>query len=131
MDHTIRRPNPARWVAYAFGAGLPAAHRAWVLHDVTTRTWQLRHFARTAVQLTPFAVALYTLIPGQPWVRAAAVLGGLLLGFFYSAAYMYETAEHRAVKAGYPRGTAAATRAAEHADESRESAERYAQRWRA
>ncbi len=130
IDSRVRRPNPARWLLYAYGAGLPAVHREWVLHDVTTRTWQLRHVARTTVQLAPFAIALYLLIPGAPLVRAAAVLAGLLLGYFYSTAYMYETAEHRVLKAGYPRGTAAATRAAEHADEDREREKRYEQRWR-
>jgi hypothetical protein len=130
IDGRFRRPNPARWLAYAFGAGLPAVHREWVLHDVTTRTWQLRHLARTTVQLAPFAIALYLLIPGEPWVRAMAVLAGLLLGYFYSAAYMYETAEHRVLKAGYPRGTAATTRAAAHADEDLEREKRYEQRWR-
>jgi Family of unknown function (DUF5313) len=130
IEGGVRRPNPARWVAYAFGAGLPAAHREWVLHDTTARTWQLRHLARTAVQLAPFAIALYVFIPGEPWVRGMSVLAGLALGFFYSAAYMYETVEHRAVKAGYPRGTAAATRAAAHADENRERAERYERQWR-
>ena len=58
------------------------------------------------------------------------MLAGLLLGFFYSAAYMYETAEHRVIKAGYPRGTAATTRAAQHVDEDRDRAERYARQWR-
>jgi hypothetical protein len=126
----IRRPNPARWLAYAFGAGLPARNREWVLHDSTARTWVLRHFLRTTVQLAPFAIALYVLIPGAPWVRGCAVLAGLILGYFYSAAYLYETVEHRVMKAGYPRGTAAATRAAAHPDEERERQARYEQRWR-
>ncbi|MDT7616598.1 MAG: hypothetical protein QOF00_4045, partial [Pseudonocardiales bacterium] len=65
-----------------------------------------------------------------PWVRGCAVLAGLILGYFYSAAYLYETVEHRVMKAGYPRGTAAATRAAAHPDEERERQARYEQRWR-
>ncbi|NMI01348.1 DUF5313 family protein [Pseudonocardia acidicola] len=124
------RPGPIRWLAYAFGAGLPAKNRTWVLHDVTTRTWRLRHLARTAVQLTPIAVLLYVLIPGPAWVRGGAVLAGLLLGFFYSVAYMYETAEHRAVKAGYPQGAAAGVRDEAHAGEREEAQRRYAERWR-
>ena len=59
-----RRPGPLRWVLYAFGRGLPAEYREWVLHDLTTRTWVLRHLLRTALQLLPFAVLLYVLIPG-------------------------------------------------------------------
>ena len=129
MDERIR-PNPVRWVLYAFGAGLPARHWTWVLHDVTARTWQLRHLARTTVQLLPIAVALYVLIPGPSWVRGMAVLAGALLGYFYSAVYMQEAAEHRVMKAGYPVGTAEASRAAAHEDETAAARERYDDRWR-
>ena len=126
----VRAPNPGRWVLYAFGAGLPARHRDWVLHDVSTRTWQLRHFVRTTVQLAPIAVLLYAFIPGPAWVRAMAVLAGLILGFFYSLAYMYESAEHRVAKAGFPVGTAATARA--YADREKNAAQqhRYEERWR-
>lgn len=130
MADVVVRPSPIRWLPYAFGAGLPARHRAWVLHDVTVPTWRLRHFARATVQLAPIAVLLYAFIPGEPWVRAMAVVGGLLIGCFYSFAYMDESAEHRAVKAGYPRGTVVAGREAGHTDERRAAEERYAQRWR-
>ena len=124
-----RRPGPLRWLLYALGFGLPARYREWVLHDVTTRTWVLRHLLRTAVQLAPVALLLYVLMPGSPVTRGGAVLGGLLLGFFYSVAYMYETAENRAMKAGHPRGTAREIRdrrtSAVREDEARRYAERY------
>lgn len=125
-----RRPGPVRWVLYAFGRGLPPEYREWVLHDVTTRTWALRHVLRATVQLLPFAVLLYLLIPGPAWVRGFAVLAGLLLGYFYSMAYIYETTEHRVVKAGYPRGTAATVRGRSHAAEHEDEERRYAERWR-
>lgn len=70
------------------------------------------------------------LIPGEPWVRGCALLAGAILGFFYSSAYMHQTAELHVQKAGYPRGTAEATRAAAHPERERERRERYAQRWR-
>ncbi|TCK26873.1 DUF5313 family protein [Pseudonocardia endophytica] len=129
MDERIR-PNPARWVLYVFGAGLPTRHRTWVLHDVTARTWQLRHLARTTVQLLPIGILLFLFIPSPPYVRALAVLAGALLGYFYSAAYMTESAEHRVMKAGYPVGTAAAVREAAHEDANAAARERYEQRWR-
>jgi hypothetical protein len=120
-----------RWVLYAFGRGLPAEHREWVLHDVTTRTWVLRHLLRSTVQLLPFAVLLYVLLPGPAWIRALAVLGGLILGFFYSFAYMYETAESRVMKAGYARGTAREVRDQRGGGRLREEQERrYAERYR-
>jgi hypothetical protein len=125
-----RRPGPGRWLLYAFGAGLPAEYKDWVLHDVTTRTWQIRHLARSAIQLAPIAVLLFVFIPSAPWVRFAAVCAGLLLGFFYSVAYMYETAEHRAVKAGWPVGTAAAVRDEPKAGAREDAERRYAERWR-
>ena len=125
----MERPGPLRWLLYALGFRLPAQHREWVLHDVTTRTWVLRHLVRTAVQLAPVAVLLYLLMPGSPAVRGGAVLGGLMLGFFYSVAFMYETAENRAMKAGYPRGTAREIRdrrtSTVRDDEARKYAERY------
>jgi hypothetical protein len=126
-----RRPGLLNWVLYAFGRGLPAQHREWVLHDVTTRTWVLRHLLRTTVQLLPFAVLLSVLLPGPAWIRALAVFGGLILGFFYSVAYMYETTENRVMKAGYPRGTAREIRDQRGGGRLREEQERrYAERYR-
>lgn len=129
MDERIR-PNPVRWVLYAFGAGLPARHREWVLHDVTVRTWQLRHVARTTVQLLPIGILLYAFIPGPSSVRGMAVLAGALLGYFYSIAYMQESAEHRVMKAGYPVGRALAVREAADEDERAAARARYEDRWR-
>ncbi len=108
----MHRPNPLRWIGYAYGASLPARNREWVLYDVTTRTWWLRHLLRNAVQLAPLLVLLYAVVPGPPWVRLMGTLAGALIGVFYSAAYMTEASETRVIKAGYPAGAAAATRAA-------------------
>jgi hypothetical protein len=63
------------------GGGLPALvvlrpgrsaagrHREWVLHDLTCRSWWLRHLARSLVQLVPVVAVLVLLIPGPFWVR--------------------------------------------------------------
>ncbi|WP_308282744.1 DUF5313 family protein [Pseudonocardia nigra] len=130
VGDTRRRPGPVRWVLYAFGNSLPSRYHEWVLYDVTVRTWALRHLVRTTVQLLPIAVLLYVLIPGPAWVRGCAVLAGLSLGYFYSVAYMYETTEHRAMKAGYPRGTAGEVRGRATAGERAAQEQRYAERWR-
>jgi hypothetical protein len=106
----IVRPGPVRWLAYAYGAGLPARHRTWVLHDVTAPTWVLRHLLRSVVQIAPFGVALYLIVPGSPGIRLTAVVMGAVIGLVYSVAFVEAAAEHRAIKAGYPEGTAAATR---------------------
>ena len=127
---TRRRPGPVQWLLYSFGRGLPPEHREWVLHDLTTRTWVLRHLLRTTLQLAPFAVALFLLVPGSASMRALAVGGGLALGYFYSVAYMYETTENRAIKAGYPRGTAREIRDGRDAGAREEQERRYAERYR-
>jgi hypothetical protein len=50
--------------------------------------------------------------------RASAAAGGLFIGLIFSMAFMTETIEHRAAKAGYPPGTAARLRA-ERAERAR------------
>ena len=104
------RPNPAQWLWYAFGGGLPRSLSNWVLDDVTRRTWVLRHLARALVQLAP-VIALCLLLPPVSFgVRLSAAVGGLVIGLLFSVAYMTETTEHRAVKAGWPPGTTAERR---------------------
>lgn len=104
------RPNPLQWLWYAFGGRLPDRYREWVRHDVTCRTWWLRHLARSLAQLAPFAVILLVVL-GSGWITWVAVVAGVLLGLIYSVAYIEETAEHRLVKHGYPAGTGRAIRA--------------------
>jgi hypothetical protein len=107
----IHRPGPLRWLWYAFGGTLPSRYSTWVLHDTTSRTWVLRHVARAFAQLAvPIALVLL-LVPGEFWIRGMAALGGVFLGLFFSLAYMPETVEHRAVRAGFPAGTATRIRA--------------------
>jgi len=125
-----RRPGPVRWLLYAFGRGLPAEYREWVLHDLTTRTWPARQLLRSVVQVLPFGIALAVVLPGELWVRVMAVVGGALVGMIYAVAYLYETTEHRALKAGFPRGKLQHVRDAAHAGERAAAQERYNQRYR-
>jgi hypothetical protein len=125
-----RRPDPVRWLWYAIGGRLPARYRTWVLHDLTCRTWIPRHLARAVIQVTPFAVALFLLVPGAAATRSAAVVAGLLLGLLYSAAYSEMIAEHRVVQAGYAPGTAAAVREEAQSEKIAAQAERYERMWR-
>lgn len=134
----VVRPNPLRWVGYALGTGLPARHSGWVLHDVTTGTWVLRHAARTLVQLAVPVVLIVALVPGPLGLRLGMALIGVILGMAFSMAYMTETVENRVRKAGYPIGSAQAGRdraAAERevvaAQRRREAAARRAARYRA
>jgi hypothetical protein len=106
----VIRPAPHRWLWYALGGRLPERNRGWVLHDTTTGTWWLRHFARSLVQMTVPIALVMTLLPAGWGLRAAAAGGGVALALFYSLAYMAETTENRVVQAGYPVGTAQARR---------------------
>jgi Family of unknown function (DUF5313) len=98
------RPDPFHWLLYAFGAGLPERNREWVLHDVTARTWFLRHLGRAVLQIVPIAVVLYLLLPMDPTIKLSAIAMGALMGLIYSGAFAWGATAHRAVKAGYPEG---------------------------
>ena len=133
----LHRPGPFRWLWYAVGGGLPRRFRSWVLYDVSTSTWFVRHLARTMVQLAvPIALVLL-LVPGEFWIRGMAAVGGVILALIYSIAYMTEFLENRVVKAGYPVGSAQAARDRNTAEREvherlrrREAAARRAERYR-
>jgi hypothetical protein len=122
------RPGPLRWLGYTFGTGLPPRFAPWVLHDTTSRTWWLRHFARLAVQMAPFVAAIIVFVPGPLSLRVMTAAAGAVMGAIYGIAYLHETTEHRLVKAGYPRGTGPAERAERVRDPEAEA--RYIARYR-
>jgi hypothetical protein len=122
----LRRPGVLHWLWYALGGRLPARFGPWVLHDTTTRSWALRHVLRAAVQLAVPIGLVLLLVPGEFWIRGMAALGGILLALFFSTAYMSETVENRVKRAGYPAGTAEATRA--HNARDREARDRVRRR---
>lgn len=126
----VRRPDPVRWLWYAYGGGLPRRFAPWVLHDTTCRTWALRHLVRAVVQIAPFVIAIIVFVPGPLWLRMMCALGGSIMGLIFSLSYVHETVEHRLVKAGYPAGTGPATRAERTADKDAAAAARYAARYR-
>jgi hypothetical protein len=99
-----------QWVWYALGGGLPRELSPWVLADTTGRTWIVRHLVRAVVQVLPVLILCVFVVPVPLAYRLSAAVGGLLLGLFFSMAFMTETIEHRVTKAGYPPGTAARVR---------------------
>jgi uncharacterized protein DUF5313 len=119
------RPNPAQWIWYALGGGLPRQLSGWVLEDTTRRSWVVRHLARALVQLSPVVVLCLLLPPVPLGFRLSAAVGGTLIGLLFSLAYMTETTEHRAVKAGHPPGTTARVRAERVERERLEKQARY------
>ncbi len=125
------RPGPLRWLWYALGGALPPRYREWVLHDVTARTWWVRQIARALlVQALPVALVVGLLIPGSPVIRLMAVLGGVFVAMIYVVAFLDEAVEHRALKAGYPRGFAKGLRDAATQPERDAAARRYDERYR-
>ncbi|MGW5648386.1 DUF5313 family protein [Saccharopolyspora sp. NPDC003752] len=122
------RPNPVQWIWYAFGGRLPARCREWVLHDITCRTWVLRHIGRSLVQISPGL--LFLLLPGPFWIRAMSVLGGVILALWYSLSYLEHTSEYRLTKHGYPMGTGRAVREEAQAAIRAQRAQRYAELYR-
>jgi len=103
------RPNPIQWLWYAVGGRLPASLHAWVLTDVTARTWVWRHVARMSVLVAPLAAACL-LFPGQLGLRLAMVLLLVIVGAYFSLSYVEESCDMRAVKHGHPAGAAKAIR---------------------
>lgn len=129
-DDRPARPGPLRWLWYAFGGGLPARYRDWVLHDTTAPTWWLRQIVRALVQAVPVGVVVGFLIPGSTEIRLLAVAGGVFVALIYIVAFIDEAVEHRATKAGFPRGYAKAVRAQRGAPRREEEARRYAEYYR-
>lgn len=124
-----KRPSPVRWLWYAAGGRLSDAHREWVLHDVTARTWPVRHAARSTVLVGPLA-AVWWLVPAPPALQAALTLMACLVGYFYSFAYAVESAEHRLAKHGFPRGTFARMRRQARRGDAEAAEARYIARYR-
>jgi fatty acid desaturase len=104
-DAQRRRPDPLRWIWYAFGGTLGPRYREWVLRDLTGRTRWKRQVVRAVVQVVPLAVALL-LVLGSGWIAWVGVGCGLVLALIYSTAYFDPAVEHRLAKHGYPSGTA-------------------------
>ncbi len=119
------RPTPPQWLWYALGGGLPRELSPWVLADTTRRTWVWRHLIRALVQLSPLLVICVALVPVPLSYRLSAAAGGVVLGLLFSLAYMTETTEHRAVKAGFAPGTTARVRAERVERERLERGARY------
>ncbi|GGS31012.1 DUF5313 family protein [Actinokineospora fastidiosa] len=118
------RPNPVQWLWYAVGGRLPDRLREWVLHDVTARTWVLRHAARASVLLAPIAVVCL-LVPGPLPIRLGMVGLAVIIGYYFSFSYLHESAEMRAARHGYPYGTARDIRSARHAEADAEAQAHY------
>ena len=102
------RPDPPRWLWYTFGGRLGPRYAEWVLRDTTSRTRWLRQAVRGTVQISPLALVMLVVMPFS-WLTGASIACGLLLGLWYSMAYINQTGERRLVKHRYEPGTLALT----------------------
>jgi hypothetical protein len=115
----LDRPGLRQFVWYSVGGSLPPRYNAWVLHDVTCRTWWLRHFGRVFAILAPFAVAGFLIVPSSAKAlrfTGIAVLLGLIL---FSVIFMLIDTDRRAVRAGYPFSLTAEMRSQRSVDAQR------------
>jgi hypothetical protein len=96
---TSSRPGPVRWLLYAYGRRLPGRYAQWVLHDLTCRTWFVRHLARSAAQALP-AVALLA-FPTSLAVHLM-MIGIVVFGMlFYGMAFAWEIRDRRLYQHGF------------------------------
>ncbi|GAA3433189.1 DUF5313 family protein [Kutzneria kofuensis] len=101
----VKRPNPALWLWYSFGGRLPQDYREWVLGDVISKTWLLRHLLRTFLRLLiPLAILFIVLsqFGGPLYIILMALALGLIVGLYYSLSYASEANDARLRKYGYP-----------------------------
>ena len=132
ITDTVERPGVRAWLWYAVGGRLDERHHSWVLHDVTCRTWLLRHLARTLLIVVPLFCAYMAFGPTSFSVRlltGCTFAGGL---FMFSLLNALIDTDRRAVRAGYGVGLPSQLRAEQSIERQRsasyERRERIAER---
>lgn len=100
------RPDPARWLWYAYGGRLPVRYRDWVLHDNTGSTWMIRHLLRAGVLVLPVLVVAFVLLFVFTSVPVGLIVGVLVVGLLISLFLMIGTAREfaavRLARHGFP-----------------------------
>jgi hypothetical protein len=132
ITDTIQRPGVLAWLWYAVGGRLDQRHHSWVLHDVSCRTWLLRHLGRTLLIVVPLFAAYMAWGPTSFDVRlltGCTFAGGL---FMFSLLNALIDTDRRAVRAGYGVGLPSQLRAQKSIERQREASyqrrERIAER---
>jgi hypothetical protein len=111
-----------------FGGKLSQRHKEWVLHDVTCHTRWLRQIVRAVVQIAAPAAIVAVLLDGLGFGLVVAC--GVLLGVWYSLAYIDQTGDRRLVKQGYEPGTLRRALRERYNDEHADEIARYRQMYR-
>jgi Family of unknown function (DUF5313) len=93
------RPGVVWWLLYAYGRRLPSRFAQWALHDLTARTWFVRHLSRALAQCLP---ALGLLAFPAPPSLMAMMLGIVVFGaLFYAMAFAWEIRDRRLYQHGF------------------------------
>jgi hypothetical protein len=106
----LRRPDPARWVWYAFWGPLPARYALWVLYDATCWTWVPRHLARILTVLALPVAALAIFLPGPARITVSTALVAGFFALLFTAVWINEGLEYRLQRAGWRPGIASVLR---------------------
>ncbi len=123
-----RRPGLFHWLWYAIGGGLPPRNAEWVRYDTTSGTWIVRHLIRSLVLLALPAAAVAVFLPASTGIRLLISLTAGGCGLMFQLVHIIETTERRVIRAGYPAGTAEATRHQRSIDAQRAANERRRER---
>lgn len=106
MSSPRPRPDPVRWLRYAYGGRLPARYRDWVRYDNTDRTWMTRYLLRVVVQALPVLVVAFVLLslftPVPVGLIAGVLVVGLLISLFLTIGTAREFAAVRLARHGFP-----------------------------
>lgn len=118
-ESPIRRPTLGRFIWYCYGGSVPAENHSWVLHDVTCRTWILRHFARWTMVILPLFVLYLAFVPMAFGIR---VYTGIAFGlglYVMSLVFILIDTDRRAVRAGFAYSQPQAIRSASSVERQR------------
>lgn len=115
----LRRPSVGRFIWYCYGGSVPAENHSWVLHDVTCRTWVLRHFARWTMVIMPLFVLYLAVMPMRFGVRVYTGITFSLALYLMSFVFILIDTDRRAVRAGYDHSQPSAVRTANSVERQR------------
>lgn len=93
------RPGPLRWVYYAYGGRLGPRYAQWVLRDLTSKTWFVRHLVRVLAQWAPSLLLLLL-----PWPLSFTVLLPLMMLFcamYMAVSFAWEIRDARLYRHGF------------------------------
>lgn len=118
-DPPVVRPPLGPFLWYCYGGSLPARHRSWVLHDLTCRSWILRHFFRWTMIIVPVFALYLAFMPMESGIRLYTGITFALGLYVMSLVFILIDTDRRAVRAGYAYSEPQAVRSANSVERQR------------